>query len=118
MNIRIFVLVSLVVMVTIPGCKGLDTDNMLLGTWHSVEKDNHIVSDTDLEITFFSNGTAAFQKFDFLSGKMTNYTENYSIERKDLTIGDHSYTIEKINKTEMTWKQVGNQDIYCYFKRQ
>lgn len=117
MRNRVVTIVTLLILATTTGCGKLDTDNMLLGTWQSVQKDSSIASDTDLEITFLSDGTASFRRFDFLSGEMMNYTEDYSIDRKKLTIGDYSYTIEKLNKTEMTWKQVGYEEVYSHFKR-
>lgn len=38
---------------------------------------------------------------------MTEYTERYSIDKKNLTIGNESYTIVSITEDKMTWKKVG-----------
>ena len=64
MRNRVVTIVTLLILATTTGCGKLDTDNMLLGTWQSVQKESSIASDTDLEITFLSDGTASFQRFD------------------------------------------------------
>ena len=48
---------------------------------------------------------------------MTEYTERYSIDKKNLTIGNESYTIVSITEDKMTWKKVGEGDAYSHFRK-
>ena len=91
----------------VAGCSRLDTESLILGTWQNYNEDSQLSSDTDLVITFSQDGSAAFQVFNLLSGEITEYTERYSIDKKNLTIGNESYTIASITEDKMTWKKVG-----------
>ena len=117
MHKRSFLLLLTAIFAIVAGCSRLDTESLILGTWQNYNEDSQLSSDTDLVITFSQDGSAAFQVFNLLSGEMTEYTERYSIDKKNLTIGNESYTIVSITEDKMTWKKVGEGDAYSHFRK-
>ena len=128
-----FALMFVSALICLCGCEKADVDiNKLYGAWDECYDDKNFVMDGIVEYTFNADGTYQVYTYDALSGMTNTRTHEYTLKDNVITLNtantdssySTSYTITKLNSSEMAWQKVGtsyspgsNGSDYKHFKR-